>query len=38
MSDLNAERQKGIRRTTVILVGVALAFFFAFIMMGVLNA
>lgn len=38
MSNLNAERKQGIRRTTLILVGVALAFFFSFILMGVLNA
>jgi hypothetical protein len=32
------DRRKGIRRTTIILVAVALAFYLGFIMMGVLNA
>jgi hypothetical protein len=34
----NEERQSGIRRTTIFLSVVALAFFIGFILMGVLNA
>jgi hypothetical protein len=34
----DAERRKKIRRTTLLLVAVALAFFVAFIMTGVLRA
>ena len=34
----SVERQKGIRRTTLLLSLVALAFFVGFILMGVLNA
>jgi hypothetical protein len=33
-----ADRKKNIRRTTLILVVVALAFFFAFIALGVVRA
>jgi hypothetical protein len=33
-----ADRQKAIRRTTMILVAVALSFFVGFIMIGVLRA
>ncbi len=36
MSD--AERKKNIRRTTLILAAVALAFFFGFIALGVVRA
>jgi hypothetical protein len=36
MSD--AERKKNIRRTTLIVAAIALAFFVGFIMMGVLRA
>ena len=32
------DRRKGVRRTTIILVAIALAFYLGFIMMGVLNA
>ena len=40
MSELmnDEERQKGIRRSALMLAGVALAFFVGFILMGVLNA
>jgi hypothetical protein len=38
MTDVDAETRKRIRRTTLILVGVALAFFFGFILMGVINS
>lgn len=34
----DAETRKGIRRTTLILAGVAIAFFVAFILTGVLNS
>ena len=34
----DTDRKKGIRRTTIVLVVVALAFFFAFIAMGVVRA
>jgi hypothetical protein len=37
-NESDAERRKGIRRTALILTGVALAFYFGFILMGVLNA
>ena len=33
-----ADRKKGVRRTTIILVAIALAFYLGFIMMGVLKA
>jgi len=36
MSD--AERKKNIRRTTLIVAGIALAFYIGFIMMGVVRA
>jgi uncharacterized membrane protein len=32
------DRRKGVRRTTIILVAIALAFYLGFIMMGVLKA
>jgi uncharacterized membrane protein len=32
------ERRKGVRRTTIILVAVALAFYLGFILIGVLRA
>jgi len=35
--DQDAKQKAGIRRTTLILVGVALAFYFGFILMGVLG-
>ena len=38
MNQVDAETKKGIRRTTVILFIVAAAFFFGFILMGVLRA
>jgi hypothetical protein len=38
MNDIGADRKKGIRRTALILTGVALAFYIGFILMGVLNA
>ncbi len=38
MAQVDAETKKGIRRTTAILVLVAAAFFFGFILMGVLRA
>jgi hypothetical protein len=38
MAEVDAETKKGIRRTTAILVLVAAAFFFGFILMGVLRA
>ena len=38
MAKVDAETRKGIRRTTAILVLVAAAFFFGFILMGVLRA
>lgn len=37
-SDASNERKKGIRRTALILTGIALAFYCGFILMGVLNA
>lgn len=38
MTDVDAQTKKRIRRTTLILVGVALAFYFGFILMGVVNS
>ena len=38
MNDMRADNKKGIRRTALILTGVALAFYIGFILMGVLNA
>ena len=38
MSEHTAERRKAIRKTTIILVAVALAFYLGFILMGVLRA
>ena len=38
MSAVHTEKNKAIRRTTLLHVGVAVAFFVAFILMGVLNA
>ena len=32
------DRRKGVRRTTIILVAIAFAFYIGFILMGVLNA
>ena len=37
MSEHTAERRKAIRKTTIILVAVALAFYLGFILMGVLR-
>ncbi len=34
----DADRKKGIRRTTLIVAAIAIAFYVAFIMMGVSNA
>ncbi len=31
-------RRKGIRRTTIVMAGIALCFYVGFILMGVLNA
>ncbi len=38
MTDVDRETKKGIRRTALILAAVALAFYFGFIMMGVLQS
>ncbi len=38
MAKVDAQTKKGIRRTTAILFVVAAAFFFGFILMGVLKA
>ena len=38
MSEGMADRRKAIRRTTIILVAVALAFYLGFILMGVMRA
>jgi uncharacterized membrane protein len=38
VSEHTAERRKAIRKTTIILVAVALAFYLGFILMGVLRA
>ena len=32
------DRRKGVRRTTIVLVAIAFAFYVGFILMGVLNA
>ena len=37
MSDRDAEQKAGIRRTTLILIGVALVFYLGFIALGVLR-
>ena len=37
MEDRNAKQKAGIRRTTLILIGVALAFYLGFIALGVLR-
>ena len=37
MADRNAKQKAGIRRTTLILIGVALAFYLGFIALGVLR-
>jgi len=38
VSERTAERRKAVRRTTIILVAVALAFYLGFILMGVMRA
>jgi uncharacterized membrane protein len=38
MSEHTAERRKAVRKTTIILVAVALAFYLGFILMGVMRA
>ncbi len=38
MSDNDADRKEGIRRTALILTTLAVAFYVGFILMGVLNA
>ena len=38
MTDDQKERRKGVRRTAIILVAVALAFYLGFILIGVLRA
>ena len=38
MTDEQKDRRKGIRRTTIILVAIALAFYVGFILIGVLRA
>ena len=38
MSQGNAQQKQGIRKTVLILATVALAFYFGFILMGVLGA
>jgi uncharacterized membrane protein len=38
VTDDQEERRKGIRRTAIILVAVALAFYLGFILIGVLRA
>ena len=38
MTNDQKERRKGVRRTTIILVAVALAFYLGFILIGVLRA
>jgi len=38
VTDEQEERRKGVRRTTIILVAVALAFYLGFILIGVLRA
>ena len=38
MSNVDDARKKGIRRTALILVAIAAAFYLGFILMGVMNA
>ncbi len=38
MTDERKEQRKGVRRTAIILVAVALAFYLGFIMIGVLRS
>jgi len=38
VTDAENDRRKGVRRTTIILVAVALAFYLGFILIGVLRA
>ena len=38
VTDEQKDRRKGVRRTTIILVAVALAFYLGFILIGVLRA
>ena len=38
MMNTQAEQKKGIRRTAIVLVIVALAFYFGFIMLGVIRS
>jgi len=38
VTDETKDRRKGVRRTTIILVAVALAFYLGFILIGVLRA
>lgn len=38
MTELDAETKRGIRRTALMLAAVAVAFFVAFILSGVLNS
>jgi len=38
VTDEQKDRRKGIRRATIIFVAVALAFYFGFILIGVLRA
>jgi hypothetical protein len=38
MPEVDEETRRGIRRTTMILVGVALLFFFGFILLGVIRS
>jgi uncharacterized membrane protein len=38
VTDEQKERRKGVRRTAIILIAVALAFYLGFIMIGVLRA
>lgn len=38
MSDIDADRKKGIRRTALMLAAVAVAFYLGFILMGVLRS
>jgi uncharacterized membrane protein (DUF485 family) len=38
MTERNEETRKGIRRTTLILTAIALAFYLGFILMGVLKS
>ena len=38
MSDVDRETKRGIRRTALILAGIAVAFYLGFILVGVLRA